>query len=137
MVPIPTFQDVLEANKLLPDRPQSWACLLLKVSQSAKVRRPLVTPDAAVGILRVSVFEVVEKFKSLPAVPVAIKIFPVKPDKVVVVLKLGAVLIMVMVPVAEETEMPVPDARERTPLLFNVTLPVNAPPPTRPVPAIT
>ena len=54
----------------------------------------------------------------------------------VVVVK-GLVFVIVTVPVAEDKEIPVPDSRARTPLLFIVMSLVKAPPPVNPVPAIT
>ena len=46
VVPMPTFQLVLEAKRFEPFNPHNWDCLLLKVVQSVEVRSPLFETEA-------------------------------------------------------------------------------------------
>ncbi len=86
--------------------------LLLKVVQSAEVKRPLVIEAEAEGIFKETWPVEVVKFKSLPVVEVARVMEPVSPAIVVVVLKFGAELVTVTLPVEPLTDMPAPAKRD-------------------------
>jgi hypothetical protein len=96
--------------------------LLLNVVQLAAVSNPLFEAEAE-GKLKVIVAVLVEIVKSVPVVEEAmVKVLAVTP--LMVVVTCGLVLVKVIVPVAEEIDIPVPADSDCTPVLVIVGVPV-------------
>ena len=116
-----------------------------QVVPEATIKFPVVVAIFAIsitfwGYLKVMVLgklELTSKIVSELVVKVYAVAVAFNDPTVIVVVTKGWVFVKVTVPVADDTEIPVPATAERTPLFVRVTFPVRAPPPTSPVPAMT